>query len=837
MKHLRNTVKTYAGFLLLLLFIVLLSFSSYSQEQQNNLKLWYNHAASEWTNALPIGNGRLGAMVYGGIQTEHLQLNEETLWSGGPHVYDNPDAYSHLQTVRNLLDNGDYLEAEDEAQKMMGIPVKQMAYQPLGDLFLLFPQGEKSRDYRRELDLQNGVSTITYAQGLVNFKRTIFASHPDEAIVMKLESDAAGQITFDLVLTSPHASECVVVDGDKLLMTGQVESRKERGLIGPWDGEGLKFAAQVKVVAKGGSVIAQSDKISIRDADEVTLIYSAATSFVSYNDVSGDPVANVNNYFAGIAGKTFEALYQKHVNDYSQLFNRVSIDLDGDSNDNDLPTDERLQNVSEGHSDPHLDELLFQYGRYLMIAGSRPGSQPLNLQGIWNGTINPPWASKYTININIQMNYWVAEVGNLSECHEPLLRMVEELQEPGEKTAKVHYHANGWVAHHNTDLWRGTAPVDGAQWGMWPTGGAWLCQHLWEHYLYTGDLAFLKEYYPVMKGAAEFFFDVLVENEDGYLITSPSISPEHSHGGTNKDGLSSDRDGTSLCAGPTMDNQILRDLFANCIKASEILGVDKDFRKQVAKTRARLAPMKIGRHGQLQEWQEDWDNPNDPHSHVSHLYGLYPSCQINPTKTPELYEAAKVSLTQRGFSGGWPGAWRICLWARMDNGENAYNSLMNYVIPSFSESLLNNGRYFQIDANFGATAGIAEMLLQSQYEAIQLIPALPKAWETGSVNGLCARGGFEVKSMEWKDGEIVKVVINSKLGGNCRIQSYSELKSEDGKALKVARGDNKNPFFQIQGVGKPIISDKADLKEPEMKKTYLYDISTVVGQSIVLIKK
>ncbi len=750
------------------------------------LTLWYTQAATEWTDALPMGNGRLGAMVYGGIEQEHLQLNEDTLWSGGPHCYDNPDAYQHLAAVRELLERGRYADAEATAQKMLGRHKYQQAYMPLGDLFLDFPKGDKPGEYRRELNLQNAVSTVTYRIGNARFTRKFFASHPDQSIVIRLECDTPGRITFDLSMTSPHAFKSQTISNDTLSMTGHLKPREEVRLIGPWEADGLSFAAQVKVTADGGTVLGRGDKISVSDADAVTLVYVAATSYVNYKDVSGDPLMKVEEYLSGVRGKSFEQLYQQHIEDYSKLFGRVAIDLGGKAANENLPTDERLRRVIGGSPDPLLDEQFFQYGRYLMIAGSRPGTQPLNLQGIWNDKINPPWGSKYTININIQMNYWVAEVCNLSECHEPLLRMVGELQAPGRNTAKVHYRAGGWVAHHNTDLWRGTAPVDGAQWGMWPTGGAWLCQHLWEHYLYSGDTEHLRKSYPIFKGAVEFFLDVLVENEDGHLITSPSLSPEHSHGGGTKDGLSVGRSGTSVCAGPTIDMQILRDLFANCITASEVLDIDKDFRSQVTKTRARLAPMKIGRHGQLQEWLIDWDNPEDQHSHVSHLYGLYPSSQMNRRDTPKLFEAARTSLIQRGDAGGWPGAWRICLWARVGDGDRAHNVLTNHVMKRLAANLFNSGRVFQIDANFGATAGIAEMLLQSHGREIHLLPALPKAWPTGSVKGLCARGGLEV-DIEWKRGQLVQATIHANRDGTFRICDQDK----PGEVISLKKGQTK----------------------------------------------
>lgn len=751
-----------------------------SDRASRRLTLWYAQPAGTWNEALPLGNGRLGAMVFGGVEQERLQLNEDTLWSGGPHCYDNPEAYEYLAEVRSAIEQGEYNRAESLAQNMLGQHKFQQSYLPLGDLFLDFPKRGKPTEYRRTLNMETAVSEVTYRIGDAHFTRKVFTSRPDEVIVMRLECDKPGQITFGLAMESPHPAKSQTLPDGTLSLSGHISPREESRLIGPWAGEGLKFAARAGVAAEGGTVVAHGDRLSVEGADAATVCFAAATSYVNYRDISGDPAAKVEVCLDRIRGKSWEALYKNHLDDYAALFGRVSIDLGGKASER-IPTDERLRRVAGGTADPLLAEQLFQYGRYLMIAGSRPGTQPLNLQGIWNDQLRPMWGSKYTININIQMNYWVAEVCNLSECHEPLLRMVGELQEPGANTAAVHYKAGGWLAHHNTDLWRGTAPVDGAQWGMWQTGGAWLCQHLWERYLYTGDTEHLKKSYPILKGAAEFFLDFLITNRDGYLVTSPSLSPEHSHGGASADGKSDGRKSATICAAPTIDIQILRDLFANCIEASEILDTDEEFRAKLTQTRARLAPMKIGQYGQLQEWLVEWDNPDDPHSHVSHLYGLFPSSQINRRDTPELFAAARTSLMHRGKHRGWPGAWRISLWARAGDGDQAHDILANYVVGNLNDNLFNGKKIFQIDANFGTTAGIAEMFLQSHGGEIHLLPALPQAWPKGCVTGLRARGGFEI-DMWWEKGVLSRAAIRADQNGLCRLRA--------GVSVVVKQGEN-----------------------------------------------
>ena len=813
----------------LLLWLSLGAIQAHAEELfDSEYKLWYDRPAQVWTEALPLGNGRLGAMVYGTPATEQIQLNEETIWAGRPNNNANPNALEFIPKVRALVFAGKYKEAQDLAtEKVMAKTNSGMPYQSFGDLRIAFPGHTRYTNYYRELSLDSARSIVRYEVDGVKFQRETFTSFIDQVVMVRLTASHPGKITFNAQLTSPHQDVMIASEENNCVTLSGVSSWHE-GLKGK-----VQFQGRLSAKTKGGKVTCADGILAVEKADEAIIYVSIATNFNNYKDITGNEVERARQYLEKALSRPFTMAKKGHIDFYRQYFARTALHL-GNNDYTNITTDKRIERFKQTN-DAHLVATYFQFGRYLLICSSQPGGQPANLQGIWNDKLFPSWDSKYTCNINLEMNYWPAEVTNLSELNEPLFRLIKEVSETGKETAKIMYGANGWVLHHNTDIWRVTGAIDKAPSGMWPSGGAWLCRHLWERYLYTGDKEFLRKTYPILKEAGRFFDETMVkEPANQWLVVCPSNSPENVHAGSQGQ--------ASTAAGCTMDNQLIFDLWTSIIKASEILDTDHDYARHLKDRLNEMAPMQIGHWGQLQEWMFDWDDPKDVHRHISHLYGLFPSNQISPYRTPQLFDAARTSLIHRGDpSTGWSMGWKVCLWARLLDGNHAYKLITDQFTLVRNEKK-KGGTYpnlfdahppFQIDGNFGCTAGITEMLMQSYDGFIYLLPALPDQWKQGSVKGIIARGGFEL-DITWKHGKITRVAVLSHKGGNCRLRSLTPL---HGKGLKPAKGKNTNALYEVPEIPQPIIHKEAKLNEVEVAKTYMYDLQTEAGKEYVLIGK
>lgn len=794
--------------------------------QSDAYKLWYDRPAQVWTEALPLGNGRLGAMVFGNPLTEQIQLNEETIWGGQPNNNANPDALQYIPKVRELVFAGKYKEAEDLAtEKVMSQTNHGMPYQTFGDLRIAFPGHARYTDYYRDLNLDSAKAVVRYNVNGVNYNREIFTSFTDQVIIIRLSASQKGKITFNAQLTSPHQDVFIASEGNDVTLSG-VSALHER-LKGK-----VKFNGRLTAKIKGGSMLSKDGVLSVENADEAILYVSIGTNFKNYKDITGNEVEVAKNYLSNAVKVDYAAALRAHTDFFSKFMQRSSLWLG--HNLSKETTDKRIENFAVTN-DAHLVATYYKFGRYLLICSSQPGGQAANLQGIWNDKLLPSWDSKYTTNINLEMNYWPSEVTNLTELNEPLFRLIREVSESGKESAKIMYGVDGWVLHHNTDIWRITGAVDKAPSGMWPTGAAWLSSHLWEHYLYTGDIEFLRASYPIIKNAARFFDNIMVkEPVHNWLVVCPSNSPENVHAGS--------KGKATTAGGITMDNELIANLWNIVIRSSKMLNTDADFAAHLKTRLGEMAPFQIGSWGQLQEWMFDWDDPADIHRHISHLWGLFPGSQISPYRTPELFDAARTSLIHRGDpSTGWSMAWKVCYWARLLDGDHAYKLITDQLNLVRNEpkrggtypNLFDAHPPFQIDGNFGCAAGIAEMLMQSYDGFIYLLPALPAQWKDGEIKGLVARGGFDM-DIKWKNGIVEKVTIRSRAGGNCRLRSLTELK---GKGLRTAKGENPNPLFFVPETAKVLVNEKAKLNPVTLKKTYLYDIKTEKGKEYILTDK